>query len=277
MPAKNLKTELKRVLSEAEMRHLVTSFDMIGSIAVIDIPPQLEHKQKEIAEAILRVHSSIKTVCRRSGIHSGIFRIRPVEVVAGENTTETYYKESGARMHLDINRVYFTPRLSFERSRIANLVKDGETIGAWFAGVGPFALVIAKNNPRVKIYAIELNPDAFNYLVENVRINRMQEVIFPVLGDVREKAKELPQCDRIIMPLPKGAETFLDAAFERINQNGVIHFYAFGDADSPFEEAEKKVFKAAEKQSKKVEIAGRRIVRPYSPSIVQVVFDILCL
>ncbi|NYZ79657.1 tRNA (guanine-N1)-methyltransferase, partial [Candidatus Micrarchaeota archaeon] len=183
----------------------------------------------------------------------------------------------GARMHLDVNKVYFTPRLSFERTRIASLVKRGEVIGAWFAGVGPFPLVIFKKQPDVSIYAIELNPVAYEYLVENVRINKAQSVITPVFGDVREVAKTLPLCDRIIMPLPKGAETFLDVAFDRAKSGCVIHFYSFGSMEEPFEAVEEKIFEIAKACGRDVRIAGKRVVRPYSPSVVQVSFDVIAL
>jgi len=225
----------------------------------------------------MEVHKSVKTVCKRAGEHSGVFRVRPVKVIAGEDTTITQYTESGAKMHLDVNKVYFTPRLSFERTRIANQVKEGEVIGAWFAGVGPFPLVIFKKQPNVKIFAIELNPVAYDYMVENIRINKAQTVIEPILGDVNKKAEGLPKCDRITMPLPKGAETFLETAFNSIKKNGIIHFYAFVDIENPFEQLEKKIFEIALQCNKKVEIINKRIVRPFSPSKVQVVFDIKSL
>ena len=86
----------------------------------------------------VQIHKNVKTVCKRAGEHSGVFRIRPVKVIAGEDTTKTYYVENGAKMHLDVNKTYFTPRLSNDRNRIAEQVQEGEVIGAWFAGLQPF-------------------------------------------------------------------------------------------------------------------------------------------
>ncbi len=271
----NLKELLKDKLTEEEMKKLITSYDVIGSIAIIEIPPELQHKQKQIGEAIIQLNKNIKTVCKRAGHHQGVFRIRPVEVIAGENTTQTEYKESGVRMRLDVNKVYFTPRLSHERERIAKQVKEGEVIGAWFAGVGPFPLVIAKKNKKVLIYAIELNENAFNSLKANIKLNKMEEVIKPVLGDVNEVVDELPKFDRIIMPLPKGAEDFLSKAFEKASENCIIHFYTFAKKDFPYTDSEKRIKEIAKKEKKEVEIISKRIVRPFSPSVVQVVFDIL--
>jgi len=271
----NLKQALKEKLTSEELSKLVKSFDVIGSIAIIEIPKELESKEKLIAEKILKLHKNVKTVCKRAGHHSGVFRIRPVKVIAGENTTKTKYKESGVAMELDVNKVYFTPRLSHERERIAKQVKPNEVIGAWFAGVGPFPLVIAKKQPKIKIYAIELNENAFNSLKDNIRINKMQNLIKPVCGDVNQVVDELPKFDRILMPLPKGAETFLNKAFERINEKGVIHLYGFAKRAFPYDDLEKRILEMAKLKNKKIEIISKKIVRPFSPSVVQVVFDIL--
>ena len=270
-----LKEFLKEQLTREELKKLVTSYDVIGSIAIIEIPPELEAKQEVIGEAIIKLNKNIKTVCKRAGQHEGIFRIRPVKVIAGEKTTETEYKESGVRMKLDVNKVYFSPRLSHERERIAKQVKEGEVIGAWFAGVGPFPLVIAKKQPKVKIYAIELNENAFNSMKVNIELNKMQGVIKPIWGDVKEVVSNLPNFDRIIMPLPKGGEDFLSKAFEKANENCIIHFYGFAKKDNPYSDFEKRIKEIAKSSGRKFEIIFKRIVRPFSPSVVQVVFDIL--
>ena len=279
MASKFLKVEdvLKGKLTPKEMDMLPRAFDTIGSIIVLELPEQLVKKERTIGQAFLKVHKNIKTVCKRTGPHGGVFRVRPVKVIAGENKTETTCIESGAKIHLDIAKVYFTPRLSHERERIAGLVKKQEVIGYFFAGVGPFGLVIAKKHPDVMIYAIEANPDAYVYLEENIRINRCQVVIKPILGDVRKEAVKLEKFNRILMPLPKGAETFLDTAFKCAAKGCVMHFYQFAPKNEPFTDAVKKVRAEAKKQGKKVKILNKRVVRPYSPAVVQIVLDIKVL
>lgn len=276
MEPRNLRDALKGVLTEEEKKKLVTSFDLIGDIAVIDIPDELVGKEKLIGETLLKLHKNLKTVCKRSGIHEGDYRIRHVEVIAGEHNTETIHRESGVALKLDMNNVYFTPRLSHERERIASLVKPGEMIGAFFAGVGPFPLVIAKKHPDVKILAIELNPVAFEYLKHNINVNRAGGIISAACGDVREIAPhELKgACDRILMPLPKGAEDFLDVAFVCAKKGCIIHFYSFGPEEDSFSDAIAKVEKAAKKAGRKIEVVNKKIVRPYAPRVNQIVLDI---
>jgi len=273
---RNLRDALNDILTPAEKKKLITSFDIMGDIAVIDIPDELVGKEKEIGNALLQVHKSIKVVCKRSGIHEGDYRIRHVEVIAGEDRTETVHRESGVSMKLDINNVYFTPRLSHERERVAEQVKPGETIGAFFAGVGPFPLVIAKKQPNVRIYAIELNPTAFEYMKYNINVNGAGGCIHALCGDVKEIAPPLlkGKCDRILLTLPKGGEDFLDLALECANNGCIIHFYQFAPEEDHFSAAAKKVEEAAKRSKKKVEIVNRHIVRPYAPGINQIVLDI---
>ncbi|MFH0987005.1 MAG: class I SAM-dependent methyltransferase family protein [Candidatus Micrarchaeota archaeon] len=274
----SLREALEGKLTEEQLSELVTSFDIIGTVVVIDIPESLKKKEKVIGNAILDVHRHLKTVCKRSGIHEGDFRIRPVEVIAGGKSTETEYKECGALMRFDINKTYFTPRLSHERERIAAFVKPGEKIGYFFAGVGPFGFVILKKQPAVgKIYAFELNPSAVEYMENNIRINRAQLKMQAVAGDVRKEAPKYAPYDRIVMPLPKDAHEFLDVALACSKKGTIVHLYGFGERSKPFEELEKSALNCAKLRGIKISVQNRKIVRPYSPSTVQVVFDLAVL
>ncbi len=275
---RSIEEYLRPYLTEEEMRKLVKSFDIVGHVAIIEIPDELLPKKHIIGEAILAVHPNVRTVVREVGKHEGIFRIQPVEIIAGEPNLVTTYREHGAVMRLEVGKTYFSPRLSYERLRIARLVRPGEVIGALFAGVGPFPLVIAKKQPAVKkIYAVEINPDAYKYLVENIRLNRLEDKIIPFLGDVRDVVpREFPhQCDRVLMPLPKGAEHFLDVAFTALKPSGgYIHFYQFAPKEDLYSRAEKLVREKAKELGWDVKIVNRRKVRPHAPRIYQIVLDI---
>ena len=113
---------------------------------------------------------------------------------------------------------------------MASLVQEGETVVDLFAGVGPFSILIAKKNPKVKVYAVDLNPEAVELLKVNVRVNRVENRVFPILGDARQitSTKLKGVADRVIMNLPETAIDFVDAACQAIKpEGGVIHFYAF--------------------------------------------------
>lgn len=271
---RSLREALKGKLTKKEFSELVTSFDMIGSVAVIEIAEELEHKDKEIGKALLTIHPNLKTVCKRVGIHRGKYRVRAIKVIAGKKDTKTLYKEHGVLMKLDVNKTYFSPRLSHERERIARQVKPKEVIGAWFAGVGPFPLVIAKKQSKVgKVYAVELNPEAFRCLEENVRINKLSDKVIPVKGDVKVLASSFPKLDRILMPLPKEAVDFLPEAFSSVKKGGIIHLYSFGRREDPFSGALERISLEARKRKRRIRIIEKREVLPYSPGAVQVVVD----
>jgi tRNA (guanine37-N1)-methyltransferase len=53
----DLRQKLSKKLSKREMKFLKTSFDIIGDIAVIEIPDELMKKQKLIAETLMNIHN----------------------------------------------------------------------------------------------------------------------------------------------------------------------------------------------------------------------------
>lgn len=275
-PPRHQKLEgiLSTFLNRKEMESVVASYDMVGDIVIVEIPAELEPKEKKIGEALLKVHKNVKTVLKKHSPMEGEYRVRKLRHLAGEEKTETFYKEHGCTIKLDVAKVYFSVRLSHERRRIANLVKNKEKILALFAGVGPFPLVISKSHPDAEIVAVEINPEAVKYMEENVKLNKAKNIRV-VEGDAREIVMEKYQnfADRVLMPLPKTAETFLDVAFAGAKDNATIHFYTFAGAKEPFKEAMEKVAKAAKAANVTADVLSQRIARPYAPGVVQVVLD----
>ncbi|MEM4348188.1 MAG: class I SAM-dependent methyltransferase family protein [Candidatus Anstonellaceae archaeon] len=272
--AKSLLDELKVELSPAEVNKLIRSFDIIGDIAVIDVPNSLSGREHIIASALQKIHHNVKVVAKKIGATQGEYRIRPVEVIAGPNRTTTVHKESGCKFELDINKVYFSPRLSTERDRIAKLVKNDETVLVPFAGVGPFAIRIAKIVPSSKVVGIEINTDAIEYFKKNIKINKVSNVSV-ICGDVKEilPGAYVDWASRIVMPLPKDGTGFLPNIIPCLKKNGMLHYYSFEDSSQPYKEAELKILSAAEKLGRQAKIKFQRIVRPFSKNIVQVVTD----
>ena len=181
----SLKDLLKGKLTEKELELLPSAFDVIGDIAVIEVKEGLEKKEKLAAEALLKLHKNIKVVVRKSGMHCGEFRTRKLKILAGEKRKETIYKESGARLKLDVEKVYFSERLGSERLRIAKQIKKGENVLVMFSGCGPYPLVFSKNSTANLIFGIEKNPVAHRYGLENIQLNNSRNVRL-YLGDVKE-------------------------------------------------------------------------------------------
>ncbi len=272
---RNLREALKGKLSKREMQHLISSFDSVGDIAVIQVPKELERKAKVIGTALLSVNKHFKTVCMVTAKHGGKYRVQPVKVIAGKKNKVATYRESGCVFRVDLGKVFFSPRLATERLRIARMIKPGEVIAVLFAGVGPFAIVFAKHSAAQKIFAVELNPHAVKQMKENIVLNKVQGKIEAVKGDVRRVVPEMlaRKCDRVAMPLPEGGESFLGSALEALKPSGgTVHFYRFVEKAEP-EKPLLETKAAAEKAGMRAKTLFKKRVRSFSASKEQVVVD----
>jgi tRNA (guanine37-N1)-methyltransferase len=221
---RSLHEVLEHRLSDDELRHLPSSFNVVGDIAVLELDDTLLPKKGLIGSALVETFPNIKVACLKTRQVGGDFRVPGVQVMAGEGRTETVHREHGLYYKLDVAKAYFSPRLSGERMRVIRQIEDGERILVMFAGVGPYA-VLAASLKKVKVTAVELNPDAVEYMRWNVLRNKVKVEV--VEGDVRDATPRLGEFDRIIMPLPKEADTFLDVALPALSRGGVIHYYTF--------------------------------------------------
>lgn len=261
--------------------HLLASLphaiDFVGDIAIVEVPPELERYKRLLGEAILSTHKRVSTVLAKSSAVGGVYRVRKFEVIAGVDKTETVHKEHGCVFHVDLSKAYFSPRLSYEHSRIAAQVKQGETIIDMFAGVGPFSIQIAKECANVKIYALDVNPDAVHYLKRNIRANNVEAKVTPILGDARQVIRERLKgvSNRVIMNLPEKAIEYVDAACEALRkEGGIIHYYEFTNAPNPLEAAKNRLSEAIKQTSRSLEkILLARIVRATAPYTWQVAVD----
>jgi tRNA (guanine37-N1)-methyltransferase len=250
----DLKSSLTTKLNQNDLKFLRKSMDIIGNIAIVEIPTELEKKEKLIAKEVLRINKNIKTVLKK-GRHEGIFRIQKLEHLAGEKTKEAVYKENNVVLKLDVEQVYFSPRLSSERKRIMQLIKKPEEVLVMFSGCGPYVCVIAKNTPAQRVDGVEINPVAHNYALQSILLNKLNNAgVF--LGDVKNIVSKLSRkYDRIIMPLPKSAADYLDIAFSVSKKGTIIHFYDF-QKEGEFEKSVEKIRKACKIAGKKCKILG---------------------
>ncbi len=271
---KSLREEMEGKLTEQEAGRLVGSFDIVGDIAVLDIPPNLVGKESIIAGVILKNHKNVKVVAKKTAGTGGQFRIRPVEVIAGENRTVTVCREGGCEFELDLNEVYFSSRLEAERTRIAGLVKKDEKVLIPFAGVGPYAIRIGTTVPSAKIIGIDLNHQGLEYFWKNIERNKCHNVI-AMKGDAAHCLNHEFRnwADRAIMPHPTEGARFLPNVIPCIKKGGMLHYYSFGDAKDPYAKAERELKQAAGKLGRKAHVLFCRIARPYSKETVQVVID----
>lgn len=272
---KMLKKGLSGVLSDQEINEVYSAFDIIGDIVIIKIPETMKDKKELIADSIISNVKPVRTVLMQSSPVQGDFRVRGVEYIAGENKTTTIYKEHNCKFKVDVSKVYFSPRLSTERDRIANLVNDDEVIVNMFAGIGTFSVVIAKKH-RCKIYNIDINPDAYYLCKENIKLNKINECIIPILGDakvvIEKKLKN--KADRVLMPLPEKAAEYLEYAIMSTKNKGIIHYFTHVHSNSKKESMKICADELVNNMSVNYELLASRVVRAVGPRFYQVVADV---
>lgn len=238
------------------------SYDVIGHIAIIEVPEGAN--EKLIAKNIMK-NKSIKTVAKKLSAREGVHRTRKLEIIAGDKSLETIHKEHGLLYKLNVEKVYFSPREGEERQRIASNVRNDETVLVMFAGIGAYAIAITKRKPATKVYAVEINSDAYEYMKTNVRLNRVDALVYPLKGDVRTVCEKMDgKFDRVVMPFPAGAHEFLDVAIKCLKKNGYIHFYTIsreGEEDA----GKERLIKEAKKLGRDAINVESRKVLPYAP------------
>jgi tRNA (guanine37-N1)-methyltransferase len=267
----DFKRELERILAPDEQQKLSRGYDQLGDIAIIEFAGS-RAKGRRIGELLMEANKSIKTVLAKAGAVSGKYRIRKVEHLAGKRSFIANYRENNCTFRFDVRRVFFSNRLSYERSRIIGLVRDGENVLVMFAGAGPFAIEIAKARPKTNIIAVEMNRFGYNYMKENVKLNKTANVK-PVLGDMKKLSGKYGNfADRIIMPLPKSSIEFLDDAYKVAKRSAIVHLYVFAETDG-IDRIHERIAAHAKKCHYRVKFSNERIVRPYSSSESEFVLD----
>jgi len=127
------------------------------------------------------------------------------------------------------------------------LFKSSDRICDVFAGIGPFAVPAAKKGCFV--YANDLNPRSYHYLVHNLRLNKVQDKARAYNLDGREFIRQILNADigrsasgetaffhHVVMNLPAIGLEFIDAfcdAFDPATWEGklpLVHCYAFSRA-----------------------------------------------
>ena len=270
-----LKKTLDSLLTPKESDELISAFDQVGNIIIVRIPDLLLPKKKLIGETLLEQVKSAKSVFYQSSSVEGEFRTRDLEILAGDDKTETEYKESGCRFIVDVRKAFFSPRLSSERMRIAKLVNDEEVIVNMFGGIGMFSILAAKKK-SCTVYNIDINPTASKLCDENIRLNKLKGNVISLNGDATDIINQTLQnsADRVLMLLPERSDEFLDSAIISLKTNGILHYYSHVHADKKHDAAklsEKHFLKTNNMYSK---ILNSKIVRPVGPRFYQTVVDV---
>lgn len=266
-----LKDALAGKLSDAELAKLKTAFDSVGTIAILEIDTELRHVEKVIGETLLAINPQLNTVLRKDGEHQGEFRTQPMKLLAGVDTRVAELVENGVKMRVNVETVYFSPRLSNERMRIAQQVKSGEDVLILFSGAAPQGVIIGKHSPANHIDCVEINPEGHKYALENIALNKLTNVT-AICGDAHTVVPD-KKYDRITMNLPKTAFEFLDDALSHAKESCVLHYYDFLH-DEEFDIAKKRVSEACERAGFSYEFLGIHTVGSQGVRTYRICLDV---
>ena len=267
------------------------SYDIIGKIAIVEFDQintindtNILSYKKKVAEALVSVNKSVKTVYEKKSEVKGIYRLKELNIIYGDDNPETIHKENDCLFKLDVKKTYFTPLLVIERKRVSsNNFKKQETIVDMFTGVGTFSIQIAKTND-VKINAFDVNPSAYKYLNENIEMNKIKGEVFAHNMNVKELLNPdnklgnylKHKIDRIIMNLPEQSINFLDVAcFLMKKPSGILHFYQFCEKPNPIKKGIENLNTNLKDSGWYIEeILNSKIVKPFSPKSDLIVLDL---
>ena len=288
---RSIQDAVENIIPKYYYKFIPRSYDIIGDIAILEFEKNLTKNitdssnfKETIAKALIQVNNNVKSVFEKISEIKGPFRLRELNLLYGEKKTLTQHKENDCIFKVDIKKTFFSPRLVFERRRIASSeFKKNEIIVDMFAGIGPFSIQIAKLT-HANIYTFDLNPDAYNLLLNNIRLNNLENQIIPFNIDVRKllnHSNELGRSlkhdvDRVIMNLPECSLEFLDVAcFLLKKSGGIIHNYQFSEKPNPIKKAIDKLEAKLEENHYYIDhILNSKIVKNFSPKSDLVVVDL---
>jgi tRNA (guanine37-N1)-methyltransferase len=191
------------------------AFETAGHIAHLNLREAALPYKHIIAQVILDKNNHIQTVVNKIGDVGSEFRTFPMEVLAGDDNTIVDLREGGCRFQFDFRHVYWNSRLQMEHGRLVKSIVNagGEVVCDMMAGVGPFAVPLAKSG--LTVYANDLNPQSYKYLALNAKLNKIEQHLHSSNMCGREHVRSLLSqgivFQHVIMNLPANAIDFLDA------------------------------------------------------------------
>ncbi|MHA1269714.1 MAG: class I SAM-dependent methyltransferase [Candidatus Helarchaeota archaeon] len=259
-----------------EKNYLPRGYQQLGHIVILNLHDKLLSKKFIIAEAILKIVKNCDTVCLKKGEIVGKFREPQIELLIGNNT-ETIVIENQIMYKFDVMKIMFAKGNINERRRYIPLIKENEIIFDFFAGIGYFTLGIAKYSKVLKVYSFEINPISYKYLLENLRINKINaNKAIPIFGDCRIKALEIQEkADRILMGILPSPKSCIDTAFKVLNEeHGIIHYEGILNENESPNKILEDIKIVAKLYNRRINLLNVEKIKSYRPHVNHVCLDI---
>ena len=279
---KKIAEKLENRLTSSELLLLPRGFQTLGDVVILKLKPELLNKKEIIGKAYLDLLPSIRSVYINRGKITGTFREpEKIEFLAGVDNPIVEHKEHNIIYRFDITKIMFSKGNLKERKTLATLVKDGEVIVDMFAGIGYFSLPIGKHSNAEKIYSIEINSNSFNSLIENIRINHLEEKIVPINGNCKEEVLKLSdsgiRADRVIMGVFPAPIDYIKEALSLTKEEGTIYHFEGVVEKENYVSLFNDFNEVAKNERYKCELKSYRYVKSYGPMLYHVVLDIFVI
>lgn len=274
-----LKDSLNGILSEEELTILPRGFQTLGNIIIFKLNQKLCDKEQLIAKAYLELLPRIRSVYVNRGKIVGTFREpEKIELIGGEDNPIVEHKEHEVLYKFDITKIMFSKGNINERRYLATLVKNGEVIVDMFAGIGYFSLPIAKHSSVGTIYSIEFNPESYNFLVENIYLNHLEDKIVPIKGNCKTEVIKLSEAgiraDRVIMGVFPAPKEYIKEALTLVKDGGTMFHYEGIVEKKNYNTLFDDFNEIAHKEGFKCILKHHRFVKSYGPYLFHAVLDL---
>ncbi|HVL87263.1 MAG TPA: class I SAM-dependent methyltransferase family protein [Candidatus Thermoplasmatota archaeon] len=268
-PFERIDTRLGTVLEPSERAQLPRKWELYGDVLVLRLPAGLHARGREVAEAYAK-ELMARTVLEDVGGVQGEHREPRMRLLHGTGT-ETVHREDGLSFAFDVARLMYSSGNNYERKRMGKVVRAGERVVDLFAGIGYFTLPMARAGAHVR--AIERNPVAHGYLVENVRRNGLSDRVEAVLGDCREAAP-VGVADRVLLGYLGDTRRFLPTAMRALAPGGgALHYHDACPVEAVPARPLEEIAAAARDAGRTLASASTRVVKSYAPGVVHFVTD----
>jgi len=206
---------------------LPNKWKKIGDIVILDLSELESKKRKKVARIYAEV-LNVKSILQKKKITGELRKPEDIELLFG-NETITEISEYGVKYKLDLAEIMWSPGNTGWRSALSGPGKVSEfytfnnpkVIIDYFAGIGYFAIQMAKGYPNAKVMAVDKNPKSIEYLYLNAKNNNVgnMEIINDDCRNIEAKA------DVIHLGYIGNTIDFLNHAHKCLNEKGIIIFH----------------------------------------------------
>ena len=213
---------------DAELHNILPKkWKKVGDIIILDLSKIDIEKRRHVAEIYANILNA-KTILQKNKISGELRKPEDTELLYG-NETITEISEYGIKYKLDLAEIMWSPGNTGWRSALSGPTKvsdfytfdEPKIIIDYFAGIGYFAIQMAKGYSEAKVIAIDKNPKSIEYLSLNAKENAVTniEIINDDCRNIQTKA------DVIHLGYIGNTIDFLEHAYNCLNDNGTVIFH----------------------------------------------------